>query len=31
LAEVLGRAGRVADGLAAIGEAIERSERSEER
>ncbi len=31
MAEALGRAGQIADGLAAIEEAIERSERSEER
>jgi predicted ATPase/DNA-binding winged helix-turn-helix (wHTH) protein len=31
MAEALGRAGQIADGLAAIDEAIEQSERSEER
>jgi predicted ATPase len=31
MAEALGRAGQITDGLAAIGEAIVRSERSEER
>ena len=31
MAEALGRAGQIADGLAAIEEAIARSERSEER
>jgi predicted ATPase len=31
MAEALGRAGQIADGLAAIDEAIEQSDRSEER